>query len=297
MKNPKVLIIASVIGFFFSFIVSLVAGAGFGSALLRAVISAVVCCIVVGALSFAAQKFLVESDGGFAVTESVDSGQAPSGSVVNIMLEDEELPSEPDDPRFDVRNVSAAVIQKPDAGLGAAVSSVSQDDFMSSFSSLDSGKQKAASSNGFTPASITSVAKSASPAAASSRLAAVDSASPRKTAPPENAGKAALLGDIDAASPRKLAPSVGAAPSESPVSAEQNAGASLGGGLVDLPDIGNLVTEGLSSEDELIKDTDFASATKDEVAAGHKNNTDIDDVDVSDSKAIASAIRTLLVSG
>jgi hypothetical protein len=66
--------------------------------------------------------------------------------------------------------------------------------------------------------------------------------------------------------------------------------------MVDLPDIGSLVTEGLSSEDELIKDTDFASATKDEVAAGHKNSADIDDVDVSDSKLIAGAIRTLLAS-
>jgi hypothetical protein len=70
---------------------------------------------------------------------------------------------------------------------------------------------------------------------------------------------------------------------------------SLGAGLMDLPDIGMLVTEGLSTDDDIVRDTEFASATKDEVAAGHKIRA-AEDIDISDSKAVASAIRTLLVN-
>ena len=277
MKNPKVIIIAAVAGFFFSLITALVSGVRFGAALLKAFVSAAVCAAAVAGLSFTVRKFLL-GDTQAARTDEARGGGEAGGSIVNIVLEDEELSAEPGDPLFSVSDVSKS-LGKPLAGQGhpkqAAITPEAEDRITAidaasprnartePAANEDAGAQSNSAS--FTPAHITSIAASASIADAAEDL-------PHK-----------------APTPQTLAYSAEPAAKNAPAK-----NGSPGAGLIDLPDIGMLVTEGLSTGDEVIVDTEFASATKDEVAAGHRMRA-AEDIDISDSKAIAGAIRTLLV--
>ena len=199
------------------------------------------------------------------------------------MLEDEGLPSEPDDPLFDVSDVKKS-LGKSLAGQGYSRQGQVTPDAAARVAAIDAASPRSArtepaetkvagapaSGAGFTPASITSVAASASMADFTKDAAESPA---RKTPPPQTLAYSAE-------------PAAKYAPAKS---------GSQGAGLIDLPDIGELVTEGLSTDDDVVRDTEFASATKDEVAAGHKIRA-AGDIDISDSKAIAGAIRTLLVS-
>ena len=280
MKSPKVIIITAAVGFFLSLFIALICRAGFGAALLRAVISAIVCAVVVAGLSVTAQKLLLENVRA-AVTDEAREGSEAGGGLVNIVLEDEGLPSEPDDPLFDVSDVKKS-LGKSLAGQGFSRQGQVTPDAAARVAAIDAASPRSArtepaetkvagapaSGAGFTPASITSVAASASMADFTKDAAESPA---RKT-------------------PQTLAYS--AEPAAKYASAKSG---SQGAGLIDLPDIGELVTEGLSTDDDVVRDTEFASATKDEVAAGHKIRA-AGDIDISDSKAIAGAIRTLLVS-
>jgi uncharacterized membrane protein YeaQ/YmgE (transglycosylase-associated protein family) len=282
MKNPKVIIIAAVAGFFLSFITALISGAGLVAAPLKGFVSAAVCAVVVASLSFAARKLLLENVPA-AETDEARESSGTGGSIVNIVLDDEKLPVEPDDPLFNVSDIGKS-LGKPLAGQGYSRQTPAASDAEARPVAVDAAslgtarkepaENKAAdgqaSSAGFTPANIMSVAASA-PVQGFTKDAAESFA--RKMDTPQTLAHTAEL----------------AAKSASARNGFQ------GAGLIDLPDIGMFVTEGLSTDDDVIKDTEFASATKDEVAVGHKIRAP-EDIDISDSKAIASAIRTLLVN-
>ncbi|GMO50168.1 MAG: hypothetical protein Pg6C_13540 [Treponemataceae bacterium] len=282
MKNPKIIIVTAVCGFFLSFVTALFSRAGIGMALLRAVVSAAVCAAVVTGLLVAVRNFLLENAAGAHVhvfRTADDELEQPLGSRVNITLDDEALPAEPDDPSFDVSSIGRSIGKQPESAVVHPPEDVLPDDKAVKPAVPD--EQAAAPK---TKAQILA-----------ERIAQLDGESPRKKAPEftkqDDAADPARQNNFVAASPADItAPRAGK-------TAPKDAGGTVfaSGGLVDLPDIGELVTEGLSNGDEIISDTDFSSATKEEIAAGRK--TRVEDVDTSDSKAIASAIRTLLVSG
>jgi hypothetical protein len=286
VKASRVIIITAMVWFFLSFIIALFSRAGIGLALLRALLSAAVCATVCAGLLFAAKKFLLEGteipgkDVSVADAEDDELETPPAGSRVNIMLDDEALPAEPGDPGFDVRGIAGLIGKPPVRAAESAPQNALRDEGV-----FERAPQGAQTKN----IPITDVQ------AAVKRLAQIDSESPRKKQPEsaEQSGSntQARQGNFVAASPAEIT-----APRAENAAPEKSAGGSFGSGvIVDLPDIGDLVTEGLSNEDEVINDTDFAAATKEEVATGRKVR--VEDVDVSDSKAIAGAIRTLLVNG
>jgi hypothetical protein len=277
MKSPKVIIIVSAAGFFLSFITALISGAGFGAVLLKAFVSAAVCAAVVAGLSFAARKFLLENTQDAAADEARENGET-GGSIVNIVLEDEGLPSEPDAPLFKVDGITqplagqskqASIMPSAEARLAEIGGHSPENVRTEAVQNKDAGAQ--ANGAGFTLADITSVAASASM---------------RDFSKSEKAEFSAGKMPEPQALAHTAEPAAKSAPAKS---------GTLGAGLMDLPDIGMLVTEGLSTDDDVVRDTEFAAATKDEVAARHKIRA-AENIDISDSKAVASAIRTLLVN-
>lgn len=101
MKNAKLNIAFAVFGFLLSLIVGIITHASFGVLLLRAIIFA----IVFAAISIALQMLFktVLSVGGEDQAESLSGGEEKTvGAVVDITLPDEDLPTVPDAPAFNV---------------------------------------------------------------------------------------------------------------------------------------------------------------------------------------------------
>jgi hypothetical protein len=288
VKNPKVIISTVAVGFFLSFVVALFSGAGFGNALIRAFVSAIVCGVVVAGCIFISRKFLLEGAQGADVAVADDTAEAPVGGRVNIVLDDETLPTEPDDPRFDVSGIRKSIANPPKKAV--VESSAWKDDFGED-GILDS---PAAVSYTQTAGSTTNAASKIKSQTVAERISAIDDESPRKKTPEFGAaGVSAAQNNSGVPSVSGKTASVG---NSTPPPQPRTSGVSLGtGGLVDLPDIDEFMAEDLSTGGEVIEDSDFASATKQEVAAGHKIKAE--NFDATDSQAIASAIRTLLVSG
>jgi hypothetical protein len=282
MKNPKMIIIAAAVGFFLSFMTALISGVGIGGALLKAAVSAVVCAAVATGLSLAARKFLLETNGQkSSVRETTEPGM--SGNTINIVLEDEGLPSEPDDPLFSVGSVAASLGQSPADGAAKIPRQPLAADAQARLSEIGAASPRKARESeipppvneppggiGFMPADISSIAAS---------------------------GTVAPFAEAEEVFSRKepLTAETLAHTAEPAPHGENARNGSSSAGMVDLPDIGMLVTEGLSTGDDVLNDTEFASATKAEVAAGHITRA-FDDVQTPDSQALAGAIRTLLAS-
>jgi hypothetical protein len=252
VRNPKVFIITVAIGFFFSFIIALFSRAGFGIALIRAFVSALVCGAVAVGGSYVLRKFLLEGAPFADVSVSDDDSEAPPGGRVNIVLDDEALPAEPDDPRFDVRNIEKSIAaQPPDRAVDGPN----------------------AGNSGFDGSDI---------------LDDIGEASARQT---ESAAQAAANTEG-----RIVAERIAEMSGEERQKKAPESGASIGTGApANLPDIDGFMAEDLSTDRSVVEDSDFASASKQEGAPGRKVRPE--NFDATDSKAIASAIRTLLVDG
>jgi hypothetical protein len=98
MKSPRNLIIAVVAGFFLSFFIGLISGAGIGILMLRALICAAVFGGVVFAVRLVADKFLL----GDAKIETGNSSYSDEqGANVDITLDDEVFQEEPEMPQSD----------------------------------------------------------------------------------------------------------------------------------------------------------------------------------------------------
>ncbi|MGP1587806.1 MAG: hypothetical protein ACTTHG_05620 [Treponemataceae bacterium] len=108
MFNPKVIAIASAVGFILSFMAGLFSGVKFGFIIFRALGFAVLCgAISVGSL-FVYKKFLTVTADSDDVSEGVQG--APSGSVVDITVGEDELVDDDSAPAFYVNVATTAPI-------------------------------------------------------------------------------------------------------------------------------------------------------------------------------------------
>src|SRR5574344_349031 len=104
MLKPKKVAIPAVLGFIFSFLISLIATHRFGIALLRGIIFGIVFALLIIGISLLYDKFLDDGTG-----DAGDSGvKIPShdktGSVVDITIADEKLNEDEQGPQFFVGN-------------------------------------------------------------------------------------------------------------------------------------------------------------------------------------------------
>lgn len=98
MKNAKFNIICASCGFLLSLVVGIITRASFGVLLLRAFIFALVFAAVSFGLQIVFKTVLSTEEQGDSLTQSEDGAKA--GSVVNITLQEEELPMENNAQRF-----------------------------------------------------------------------------------------------------------------------------------------------------------------------------------------------------
>lgn len=98
--NFKLCLFCCAIAFALSFLTALISGAGFGIAFLRALIIGVCFGALSVGISFLYDKFLKDesSDGLSSGNSSTSASQI--GNKVDITIDDEELPEEPNSPRF-----------------------------------------------------------------------------------------------------------------------------------------------------------------------------------------------------
>ena len=105
MINPKNICVSGCIGFFLSFFIGLASDVRFSHVLLRAFLFALLFALLCVAVSFIYQKFLSPDNGGFVETDSsVKNNPASTGSVINIVVDDSNLPDDELSPKFHVVN-------------------------------------------------------------------------------------------------------------------------------------------------------------------------------------------------
>lgn len=114
MINPKVICISAATGFVLSFLVGIIAGVSFGSVLLRALISTLICGALGYVIPFIFHTFLnVKSEGDLQVEPN---NETHTGSLVDISVGDEPLAEEDGGPDFYVN--ADVVPEKASATMG-----------------------------------------------------------------------------------------------------------------------------------------------------------------------------------
>jgi len=111
MLNPKNISIAAFVGFFLSFFIGLFSDVKFSHVLLRALIFAVVFAALYIGISFLYQKFLSSDNSSMADSDFVP--QRPTGSVVNIVVDDSTLQDDGMSPKFTVLKNHVVGGEKP----------------------------------------------------------------------------------------------------------------------------------------------------------------------------------------
>lgn len=267
MINPKNIGISAAIGFFLSFFIGLFSDVRFSHVLLRALIFGAVFAVLCVGISFLYHRFLSVDSSSFG-SDGEPSVQKSAGGIVNIVVDDSELPDDGMTPKFTVLDNSGLVdkrelspadeVDEPVAEEPAAqiipAPEVPLSDIVPKAQKAESGSASAPAAEGavpFTPAALDSVAKTASPAAES----------------PAPAGKSA--------------------PAAEPVSSEAKTAA-----LDELPDMGEMeaasagagTASELSVVEEVVTDTDFSTG------GAHLKEQPIS----GDTNVMAKAIQTLL---
>lgn len=109
MINPKNICISASIGFFLSFIIGLFSDVHFSIVVLRAFIFALIYAVLTVGITFLYNRFLSSDSGGFSVDSDVSNQKVNAGNIVNIVVDDSNLPDENASPRFKVLNNHKAV--------------------------------------------------------------------------------------------------------------------------------------------------------------------------------------------
>ncbi len=105
MKSPQFLLGCAVVGFILSFLVGLISSVGLGPMLVRSFIFAFVSVLTGFGLRFVANKFLLPTADSLNDTTAQEKPAETVGEVVDITVEDDELP--------DDGSASTFVFQKP----------------------------------------------------------------------------------------------------------------------------------------------------------------------------------------
>ena len=103
MINPKNICISASIGFCLSFVIGLFSDVHFSTVLLRALLFALVFAALCVGISILYQNFL-SSDNGSFISDTDSSAKSAVGGVVNIVVDDSNLPDEEMSPKFTVLN-------------------------------------------------------------------------------------------------------------------------------------------------------------------------------------------------
>lgn len=129
MINPRIITVSAGIGFCLSFLIGLIFKVNFLSLLFRAVIFALVFAVVVAIACIVFDKFL-SNESNYDSELAKDSSSNATGSVVNITVDDDNLPDDDYAPKFSVGNNRQALS-----------SSVFGDDEKSSVDDISSSKE------------------------------------------------------------------------------------------------------------------------------------------------------------
>lgn len=109
MINPKNICVSACIGFFLSFLIGLFSDVHFSVVVLRALLFGVVFAVLCVGISILYQKFLSADNGGFVSDSELSSPKSATGGVVNIVVDDSNLPDEETSPKFTVLNNHTAL--------------------------------------------------------------------------------------------------------------------------------------------------------------------------------------------
>ena len=254
MVNPKNICIFAVVGFLLSFFIGLFSDVRFLSVVLRALVSGVGFAALYIGIGFIYQKFLSYDNSSLAADSDLSAQKNVTGGIVNIVVDDSNLPDDGNSPKFNVMNNhhSDLVNSKPEEEPAPQAQNFS--DSKTAVENEVPAEPAAASS--FQPVSLAS-------------------------SPVQKSSPAPKMPDF---APVAAAASI--SPAES-VSGEENS-------LDELPDLGGMGTEietGSSASDlesgsaaEVIQDSEFAtggSKLKEQPISG-------------DTNVMAKAIQTLL---
>lgn len=110
MINPKFLCISAAVGFVLSFLIGVVSGIGFIHILLRAFIFAAVFAAVAAGATYLYQKFLSEAnpDSDAGLGASSEKLAPKVGGIVDVTVDDSQLPEDEQGPQFYVGNNRAS---------------------------------------------------------------------------------------------------------------------------------------------------------------------------------------------
>jgi hypothetical protein len=97
MNNIKFTVVFSVCGFLLSFVSGLFSRAGFGIVFLHALLFGVLFCILSFGILYVYKKFLTDDTGSPAAEPA---GEKKTGGMVDITIQDEDLPNEENAPQF-----------------------------------------------------------------------------------------------------------------------------------------------------------------------------------------------------
>ncbi|MCR4822277.1 MAG: DMT family transporter [Treponema sp.] len=223
MINPKYIGISSLVGFFLSFFIGLISGVHFGQILLRALIFAVIFAGLYLGITFLYQKFLSIDN---SVSEGESNPAPAAGGVVNIVVDDSNLPDDSMAPKFTVLNNKGDFARESDSSSDLKKDSAENKAVPGVDSFPDQGKEPQSSEK---------------PAFKSVSLA-----------------DGIKANDVQGAVPSSAVAGAGEAVSSSTLSQEEK--------LDELPDISNMSMdedenqdESYDSADEVVSDTEFAS--------------------------------------
>ena len=265
MINPKCTGIFSGVGFFLSFLIGLIAGNGFAHSLIVALIFALVFGVLSIGISILYGKFLSDGDSGIDVSKA-SSNLPNAGSVVNITIDEDNLPDETYSPKFAVgTNRPALRMENPPAKPVVA-------------SKAPVAASPTAAKEGSSLSDITGAAEKAS---VDAKTAEKPSAATTPTGATAN-----VVSDGASFKPMDLSSVT------NPQSAQQSTGTSSSvssDSLETLPDIGDFspAERTVSTNNEIISDSDFASV-------GSKSSVQSSNAGSQDAQLMAQAIRTVL---
>lgn len=292
MINQKVIICSAAVGFILSCIAGFAGGAGILVILLRAFVFA----FLFGALGFGVSMLYSRF---LNVTEPFSAPQAdkagavqarPSGNAVDITIAGENLPSDEQEPSFQVTQ-AVRKYHGDSAYVKKEVSEAQQD---------------------FSSAKVSAPAAGNTESAASPRSQTVpvdaDETVPLQSEPEQqvsvensssDSGDTGLLDIPSIESGKTELSDIPAAGYEEKNGAENNRSFSEPGnesGIDDLPDLTDLVDSAVSGESSTIEDSDFAVAESNGVKRPSSGKKELSNKNMNDSETIAKAIRTVLVN-
>lgn len=295
MVNPKYICISAAVGFVLSFVIGLFSSVAFLHLIIRALIYAAVFAVLSIAINYLSKTFL-SSDQSFdspQSDESSSSSKNSSGNLVNIVVDDSTLRDDSSAPKFSVTNPNifgddAFNSEKKQENHSENISSPSLSSpvknytdektqnppeaksYSKSADEKNEPKEKNADSSGFVSADLRSITSGASENAATL----------------ENANTASTDGNDDNETKISSGSSENLSDSENDSEAKDG---SDDDEIDDLPDIGGIdISSSLSSSDDVIEDTDFATegTSKSSAASASTEGKDAD--------TMAQAIRTML---